>query len=212
MKSLSDNLKAEKNKIHSTYPWLILLDITLTDNDDSAGPTVFRFVKNNEDVIYQGNTYTAFPFILDWIGSDVDGEIPLVSLKVSNITRILTPYLNSLDGGLGSTVKLTLVNHGLLAEDYSELELDFTVMGCTADAYWVTWTLGMMNPANQRFPLYRYIANYCPYNFYNDGTGECGYSGDLATCLHTYDACIVHGNEVNFGGDLGMQNDGIRIA
>lgn len=213
MKSLSQNLIAEKNKIHATDPWLILLDITLTDAEESAGPTIYRFVRNNEeDIIYGGNTYIDVPFILGWVTSNVDGEIPLVSLKISNVTRILTPYLNSLEGGLDSTVKITVVNNALLDEDYSELELDFTVIACTADAYWVSWSLGMANPANQRFPLYRYIANYCPYNFYNDGTGECGYNGALIDCGHTLNDCIAHGNEINFGGDLGMQNDGLRIA
>jgi len=212
MKSLSENIKAEKNKIHNTDPFLTLLEITLSDDEDSAGPTVFRFVKNNEDITYQGNVYTAFPFVLGWIGSNVDGEIPLVSLKVCNISRILTPYLNDLDGGLDSTIKIILVGYGILTEDYSELELDFTVMGCTSDAYWVSWTLGMFNPSYQRFPLFRYIANYCPYTFFDDGTGECGYDGALETCLHTLTDCKAHGNEINFGGDLGMQNDGIRIA
>lgn len=212
MKSLSDNLIAEKNKIHATEPWLILLDITLDDEEVSSGPTVFRFVRNNEDITYRGNIYTAFPFTLGWVASNIDGEIPRVTLKVSNVTRILAPYLNALDGGLDSTVTITLVNNGLLAEDYSELELDFTVMGCSSDAYWVTWTLGMFNPSHQRFPLFRFVANYCPYTFFNDGTGECGYNGDLESCLHTYSDCIAHGNEKRFGGDLGMQSDGIKIA
>ncbi len=212
MKSLSDNLISEKNKIHLTDPWLIFVEITLTDDDQSGGATVFRFVRNNEDITYGGEVYTAFPFVLSWVGSDIEGSIPVVTLRVPNITRILTPYLNTLNGGLDSTVKLTIVSAALLAEDYSELELSFTVMGCSSDAYWVTWTLGMFNPTNQRFPLYRYIANYCPYNYYTDGTGECSYNGPLPTCLHTLTDCIAHENEPHFGGDLGMQNDGLRIV
>lgn len=208
MRNLPANLIAEKNKLHSTEPWIILLEITLNDE----GPTILRLCNNTEDFNFEGNNYTAFPFKLGWIGSNVEGEIPKVTLQISNVTRLLTPYLNDLDGGLASTVTVTLVNHGLPGEDYSELELDFTVMGCEVDENWIMWSLGMFNPMNQRFPLFRYIANYCPYTFYNDGTGECGYSGALTSCLHTLDACIAHGNEENFGGDLGMQNDGLRIV
>jgi len=208
MKSLSANLIAEKNKLHSVYPWLLLLEITLTD----AGPTKYYFTDNNENVSFGGNTYTAFPFELGFINSDIEGSIPMVQLRCCNVSRILTPYLNELDGGLGSTVKITVVNANLLAEDYSELEMEFTVMGGEINAYWVIWNLGMFNPNRQRYPLFRYMGTFCPYNFYNDGTGECGYSGTLTSCEHTFEDCISHGNEERFGGDLGLQSNALRIV
>jgi len=206
MKSLSANLVQEKNKQHSTYPWLLLLDITLPDS------TIFRFVNNNEDIVYKGNTYTCFPFEIGPQESSVDGEIPKIELKICNITRILTPYLNTYNGGLESEVLITVVNSNLLAEDYSELEATLTVIDCQVDEYWVSWSLGLFNPTMQRFPLYRYLANYCSYPFFNTGIGECGYNGALTTCLHTLADCIAHGNEINFGGNLGLQNDGIRVV
>lgn len=205
MKTLPANLIAEKNLMHSPEPWLILLEITLTD----VGPTVFRLVKNTEDITYDGNTYTAFPFKLSIVESNSKGQIPQVTLKVCNITRLLTPYLESLDGGLESTIKIIIVNNGLLNEDYSELELEFSVIDCNADAYWVTWVLGMANPLNRRFPLYRYVANHCNWVF----TGaECGYAGSETVCNRTFEDCVALDNTANFGGFLGMQNDGIRIA
>lgn len=205
MKSLPENLIAEKNLMHSPEPWLILLEITLTD----IGATVLRLVKNTEDITYGGNTYTHFPFKLLMVESNSKGQIPQVTLKVCNITRLLTPYLESLDGGIGSTIKVIIVNNGLLTEDYSELELEFSVMGCSADAYWVTWTLGMVNPLNRRYPLYRYLANHCNWVF---GEAECGYAGSATTCDRSYDDCLSRDNAANFGGFLGMQSDGIRIA
>jgi phage-related protein len=205
MKTLPTNLIAEKNLMHSPDPWLILLEITLTD----AGPTTLRFVKNTENITYGGNTYTAFPFQLSMVETNSKGEIPQVTLKVCNITRFLTPYLNSLDGGIDSTVKIIVVNNKYLAEDYSELELDFSVMGCEVDAYWVTWTLGMVNPLNRRFPLYRFLANHCRWIFKG---AECGYAGSATTCNRSFDDCIARDNTEYFGGFLGMQSDGIRIA
>ena len=141
MKSLPANLITQKNLMHSPDPWLILLRITLTD----VGPTEIRLVKNTEDIIYDGDTWTHFPFQLSIVESNSAGRIPQVTLKVCNITRLLTPYLESLDGGIGSTVQVIVVNNKLLSEDYSELDLEFSVMGCDADAYWVTWILGMIN-------------------------------------------------------------------
>jgi len=60
MKTLPENLIAEKNLMHSPDPWLILLEITLTDL------TVFRLVKNTEDITYNGNTWTAFLLSYQW--------------------------------------------------------------------------------------------------------------------------------------------------
>lgn len=203
MKNLPANLITEKNLMHSPEPWLILLEITLTDL------TVFRLVKNTEDITYDGNTWTHFPFQLSIVESNSDGQIPQVTLKVCNITRLLTPYLESLNGGIDSTIKVIVVNNGLLDEDYSELELEFSVMGCETDAYWVTWTLGMVNPLNRRFPLYRYLAKHCNWVFKG---AECGYAGSATTCNRSFDDCIARDNTTNFGGFLGMQSDGIRIA
>ena len=214
MKDLPNNLTLEKNLVHGSTPWIVLIEITLTNDDESGGPTVLYFAANNEDVTFDGNKYTALPFEASLINANAQGKIPTVSLKVLNITRVLTPYLNALDGGLDSTVKMTLINTGHLGEDYSELELTFDVLGCDINAYQVTWTLGMANPLNQRFPLYRFLANHCAWEFangvecpYGEGSGEI-----LTTCNRTLSDCITRGQEIYFGNFIGMNNDSIRIV
>ena len=203
MLSLPANLIAEKNKLHSTAPWIILLDITLTDD------TVLRFCNNNENVTFSGNLYTFFPFTIGPVEYSAEGQIPVVPLKVCNVTRVLQPYLNALDGAVGSTVVMTLVNTDHLAEDYSELELTFTVTGCETDAMWVTWTLGMANPYNKRFPLYRYLADHCSWVFKG---AECGYSGAETICNRTLERCSELNNTAYFGGYKGMKGGGLQIA
>jgi phage-related protein len=209
MLDLPANLIAEKNKLSGTAPWILLLEITLTD-DDSAGPTILRICNNNEDVTFDGDVYTKFNFRMGIVESGIEGAIPTVKLQVSNVTKFLQSYLNDLDGGLESTVKMILVNTDHLTEDYSELEMNFTVMGCTAGPYWVEWTLGMVNPLNSRFPQYRYLANHCPWEF-ADGV-ECGYVGVESTCNHTLSDCVERNNAANFGGRLGMKSGGLQIA
>ena len=205
MKTIPTNLITEKNLLHSPDPWLILLEITLTDL------TVIRLVKNTENIVFGGNTYTRFPFDITPVDNNAEGTIPQVTLKVCNITRYLTPYLNSLDGGMDSTVKVIVVNSAHLTETYTELEIEFTVMECTVDSYWVTWTLGMINPINRRYPLYRLIANHCDWASNFKGA-ECGYAGAETTCGGTFAECIAYDNTARWGGALGMQNDGIRIV
>lgn len=207
MKTLSTALINEKNKLHSGNAWIVLLEITLTD----AGSTVIRLANNTEDVLYGGETYTRFSFDLGVVESDVTGAIPAVKLKVANVSRLLTQHLNDLDGGMGSTVKVIVINSGHLTESYSWAELEFTVLACESNDKFITWTLGMANPKIQRFPLYRFLAVHCSWASNFKGA-ECGYVGAETTCDGTFNQCVIYNNTGRYGGFLGMQSDGIRIA
>ncbi len=211
MKALSAPLLLEKNKIATNSAWLILLEITLTDGPPA---TVLHLARDTKDV-YLGTPpvkYDAMAFDLDPIEDQLKGQIPIINLKISNVTRLLQYYLEQLDGGIGSTVKIIIVNSDNLTEDYSLLELTFEVVGSSADASFVVLTLGMPNPLNKRFPLHRYIANHC--NWVSRFKGiECGY--DLptpTTCDGTLVTCRSLNNSDRFGGFIGLDTGGVRFA
>ena len=115
MKNLPAALLLEKNRLATPNPWLILLDIRLPDN------TMLYVVRNTEDVVFQGRTYTAFPFEFEPTKETSKGEIPTVTLRVSNITQVFQAYLEAQDGGIGGMVTMRVVNAaylaGLRAED-----------------------------------------------------------------------------------------------
>jgi len=189
MRDLPPNIILEKNKLATPNSWLILLKITLND----IGGTVLRFVRNNEDIDFNDDidnsasvseTYTAFPFEIEPTKNMNKGQIPTVTLKVSNITNLLEPYLESLDGAIGSTVKVTVVNSGRLTEMYSELELTYDVIACNSTVQWVTFILGAPNPLRQRFPLHKFLALHCRYQYKDveDQIGpRCQYAGKTIT-------------------------------
>ena len=106
MKSLPADLIIEKNKIASDSAWLVLLDITMNDPNE----THLRFVRNTEDIIFDSNTYTAFPFELDQTVQESKGQIPSITLRVSNATRLFAEYLKLYDGGIGAQVTIIIVN------------------------------------------------------------------------------------------------------
>lgn len=216
MKNLPANIILEKNKLSTASAWLVLLEITLTDIEDSGGPTVFRLVKNNEDIIFDGNTFTKFNFQLEPIAQAITGQINTVMLRVSNVTRLLEAYLQELDGGIGSTVKIIVVNSDLLAENYSELEMTFEVLKTSTTVLWVEFTLGVPSPLRQRFPLNKYLALHCNWTFTGgDSVGdnvECAYIGAEATCNRTLADCRLRNNETRFGGFPGMRSGGVRIV
>lgn len=126
---------------------------------------------------YDAQLYTAFPFQLEPINTESKGRIASVLLHVSNITRYLQPYLESLSGGMGTTVKLSVVNTGCVLDSdtvsYEENSMLFEVIDCTSDSQWVTFTLGAPNPLIQRFPLDRYYAEHCNSIF---GDVVCSYA------------------------------------
>ncbi len=203
MKSLSQNLISEKNKLSSDSPWLILLDIIL----NNEGETTIRLVRNTEDVDYNGNTYTAFNFELEPTKYASQGEIPTLELRVSNISRLIQPYLEDLNGGIGSTVTITIVNHQLIEEDYSELEMTFDVLACSADVNFVSFSLGAPSLLRQRCPLYRYLALHCRWKY---GSVECGHSE--GSCNRTLANCRTNDNTEHFGGFVGLKSGGVKIA
>lgn len=210
MKSLPANIILEKNKLSTASAWLILLEITLTD------ATVFRLVKNTEDIVFGGETYTAFNFQLEPVTQAVTGQMFTVLVKVSNITRLIEAKLQELDGAIGSTVKITVVNSSLLAEDYSELEMTFDILRTNTTHLWVEFTLGVPSPLRQRFPLDKYLALHCNWIFTGGVTigdnVECAYIGAETTCDRTLSDCRIRSNQVRFGGFPGMRSGGVRIV
>jgi len=188
-------LRIEKNKLVSTAPWLLLLDVTLPDT------THIRLARNTENVTYGGETYTAFAFELGELRGGGDGRIQGVSLRVANPSRALQPYLEEHDGLIGCAVRLAVVHADNLAEDHSELTLDWEVLAAQPDADWINFTLGALNPLRRRFPLYMAAPRSCHWIFKG---AECAYAGSATTCARTLDNCRTLANSARFGGRPGI--------
>lgn len=130
--------------------------------------------ENNLPVIYR-----RFSFEIDITSSSSKSEIPSVTLRVSNVTRFLQPYLESDRGLVGSMIKLVIVHTGHLMDDHSMLEVEYEIMSVFDDAFWVYFTLGAPNPLKARFPLERYLALHCSRWQFREI--ECGYVGKVIT-------------------------------
>lgn len=207
MKSLPANLILEKNQLGTKSAWIILVEI---QDVDGVG-TALRYAANNEDVEFDGNTYTAFPLQIDSTRYSSKGEIPTVRLSVSNVTQILQSYLSDYEGLVGKTVLVTVVNSDNLGEDYSELEIEFSILDTESNPEWVIFTLGASNPLRKRFPLQRYMANQC--NWADNFKGaECKYAGAETVCDGSYRQCKEFDNVENFGGHPGLGSRNLRVV
>ena len=124
------------------------------------------------DFIKFKQTYTAFNFQLEPTILNSKGQIPTLTLRVSNVTSLIQAKLQSLNGAIGSDVKMMVVNSNLLAEDFSDLEMNFEVLAANSSNMYVEFILGAPSPLRQRFPLNKFGALHCNWIF--EGA-ECSY-------------------------------------
>lgn len=192
MKSLSLALLQKKNAIASGDPWLYLLDV------DFKNGTVLYFVKNNEDVTFNGQLYTALSFEVDPPKESNDGKLQTAQIRVSNVGRVLQGYIEPLNGVVGAAITLRSVNVALLSESYADLTAYASVLSTSSDAQWVTFEIGAENLLNFRFPQYRYIAMHCNWQF---GQRECNW----ASARRKWAALTIYyiGDTITPGNDNG---------
>jgi phage-related protein len=192
-------LRLEANKLASTAPWLLLLQITL------PSAAVLRFVRNPDDIAFGGFTWTAYPFEIGTQGQSGDGKVQTVTLKASNVARALTSYMEQYSGLVGCAVQILLVNNANLGADYTALTLAYqiTATHLPADETWIEFSLGAENPMRRRFPLYAAVPMHCNWVAHFKGA-ECAYAGADTTCTGTLTACTAKNNTAHFGGRPGI--------
>lgn len=193
MRTLSTAALIEKNKIATDSAWLILLEVTI-------GATILKLTSNNEDLLWNGDTWQAFPFELDTVGETGKGEIPAITVKVSNVTGEVQRLLEANDGANGVPVVIRVINTDVTTTT-PELELSFVVESSTHDEQWITFRLTGANCLTRRVPRRRYLKNFCPFAY---GGIECGVSTatmvTYPTCNRTSANCAERGNYTRFGG------------
>lgn len=188
------------NDLNSDNVLLVALDINIPQNE------TIHIVKNNENIHFKGNEYIAFPFELSELNA-AKGEIPQVTLKVDNTTRIMQKYINNYDLYLktqGSsaaqiTAKIYILNSlNLDDEIFSE---SFELVSFKSDAMYVSFILGVPNLFNICYPPRKMYQNFCSFDFKDE---RCGYKGECKHCDKTLKMCKELKNSVRFGGFLGI--------
>lgn len=185
--SLSSVGIEEKNKLATNSVWLLALEITVPGLTDPL-----RIVRNNENVTWRGETWSAFPFEIDEIGEESKGEVPQVEVRVSNVSRAMEAYIQAYDlytkvnGFTPITVSIFVLNSKNLASSDPEVEHLFELKQPKTNAQWATFVLGASNPFNQRYPQARILRNHCRFIFKG---ALCAYAGAEATCDKTLVRC-----------------------
>lgn len=205
MKSLSAAINGKVFGVQDVGEWLITLAITF------EGYETIYLVRNTTNITFQGNEYIAFPFELDVRNETSSGEMPTVTIKIANPYRIVQSYLEELNGAVGASVVIGVINSDLLTEDYAELEVTYNVLSTSATSQWVSMRLGAPSMARRRFPLYLYRSGRCMW-ISNFKGAECAYTGSDTSCDGTLTACRRKGNSKRFGAAIGLTQGGLHVV
>jgi len=194
MLSLSAIAKLVKNKPSDTGAWLILLEVDLETE-------TLYLVRNTEDITFDSQIYTAFPFDLSEISEDSKGEIPKLTIKVSNINRVVQGYLEACKGGVGKEITLKVVHSDNLISGVAEISETFIIRATTCDEQWCSFTCQGEYGLQSRRPQQRYMKDFCMLQFKGC---QCAYAGAETTCNKTYTRCLELENQMRFGGEIGI--------
>lgn len=200
-KSLSVVTVVEKAKLASDVPFVILLKVEVVNQTTLVVDQTLYVANNNEDVVYQGNTYLKFPFEITV--QEEAGGVPEVTLSTMDSGRALLSLMEVYGGLAGSKITLMVVNYAEI-DNAPELSEYFTIIGGSASDYKINFKLGAENYLAMRLPPRRQFRDRCSWR-YKDA--RCQYAGILASCdltLSGPNGCVVHSNEINFGGFPGI--------
>lgn len=206
MLTLSQAAILEKNKIASSNVWLILLEITIPATTAGQLPTVLRLVRNTEDIVWNSELWTAFPFELEPPKQSSNGELPNFTVRVSNITRTVEGYLEQAGGGVGSDVRIMVIMSEHLNIPTPELDEQFSVQSVSYDESWVSFTLTGAVNLFRRVPLRRFLKNFCPFQYKGP---ECKATSGYAECNKSLSDCRARNNQERFGGEPAIPQGGI---
>lgn len=199
-KHLSVGTIIEKNKIASEETFLILIDAEIKDEEGNYIDNI-RFVKNSENILFQGNVYQASNFDIN-INVEANTE-PSISLVAQDQTRTLAQFIEAYGGLVDNQVTMIVVNSGNL-EGPAEIQETFKIVGSSVDKYVVSFTLGTDSAVSKRFPQFRQFKDRCGWLY---KSSRCGYAGALPKCDYTLNGangCAAHNNISNFGGFPGL--------
>lgn len=206
-RTLSSSINKNLNDPLSGGVWLWLCEIVVPTQNTQ------NLARNTKNVTYDSTEYTKHNLLIGNQEWNSDGSIPRVTLQVAqDINRTIEDIVNATEGAVDGTVKLIKVCDKFLDTAIPALEFDYDILATSSTDEWVTFTLGIPNPLNKQVPLRQYSSKMCPFATPSLFKGiECGYAGGDSSCTGFYDDCYTKGNAARWGGDLGLDPNGLTI-
>lgn len=152
--SYSSDFKINVNKLNSDEILLALIEITHPFLSETL-----RLVNDNKDFEFNGENYLAMPFNVTR-QSDIQGELPKVSLVFSNVGRTMVRWIDSSGGGKGANISVLLARRS--APLVQEEKIIFDIENVSITTQTVTFSLIVQNNFTKRAIKYVYDIKRCP--------------------------------------------------
>lgn len=197
MKAITANVSGELMKEHSY--WATLYHIFIPSGETSIN---LRFIApHTKNIIFSGETYTAFPIKHGKVKSNNKSEVDRTTLTVPNINLAMSAYAEQqdLNGSRVDINKIYLNTNGQPPASNNDFIPIFKGhiedVSYDENALQATIVSKLDIPFGQ-FPRRTYQRN-CNWIFKST---ECGYAGFFTTCNKTTIDCTTRLNIARFGG------------
>jgi len=188
-RDINNNTITQKNREQNAP--IVLYEINVT------GDTWLYLAEYDEDVVFDGQTYTSFPLTSESISENAGGVIDSVVIRAANVNREMQVYIENNDAFRGQKVVVKLVWADYLDDPNAYVEDEFFVDKVVADENVVEFTLtSKFDVLDIELPLRKYNRHFCSWVF---KSSECGYSGLETVCNHTLTRCKELGNVRRYG-------------
>jgi phage-related protein len=185
----------EKNILATGGQWLWLYEIEVP----TTPATRYRFTRNPGAVLFRGNNYSPFPITHTPVKEGDKGDLPSITLTVSNVSREIIGALELYGGLIDQPVRILLTHMDMLTSGSAIIEHDFKILTTTATEEAVVANLGDLSLYEVFIPGQRMMRHYCRHQYRAAGCGYAVSSADsnyLSTCdksLDGPDGCEIHG-------------------
>lgn len=153
-KSYSSEFQATVNATSATESPLLLLEI-----NHPQLSTPVRVVNDKQDLVSNGDTYTALAFRGRFPGDTESGQ-PRAQLAIDNVGKDLVQWLEASAGGKGATVRIMQVMRS--APDNIEHAVTLDLSNTQVTPVEVSGTLGYEDLLNRTAVPYTYSPKHSP--------------------------------------------------
>jgi len=188
-------IKQEMTKQAQPYAFVLLFEVKIENED------LVYLCRNNQDIVFAGNTYLKWGIEVDSIKSDISGKINNFYIKIDNTLRVIQQLIAKYDNLSNSYVIIKVVHTNNLSVPIPDFDSKYMIKSVSFDNSIADFEIGVEDIIRKRVPYRAYNKNRCPYIYKGI---ECGSVSIKTDCGKTLSDCRLRSNASRFGGEINI--------